>query len=230
MKLHFEKKLHFFLKDSDDQSSTWCHGNAFYICEGKPLMTDGFPSWRDRNIKFCLSPLVITLNKLLKKLSRCWWFEMPWCSSDITVMISSCITQITKFMGPTWGPPGSCRPQMGPMLAPWTLLSGKVWNIWVRSWNCGCLVTWFPYQLIAKPGNKTATVLWPDPSVVSIFEKISTVIPQYTPDAISIMYMMGGCCCSRSPVSQHIMLYNWLHMGILWCCNLPAKWMYVWYL
>ena len=22
---------------------------------------------------------------------------------------------ITKFMGPTWGPPGSCRPQMGPM-------------------------------------------------------------------------------------------------------------------
>ena len=27
-------------------------------------------------------------------------------------------------MGPTWGPPGSCRPQMGPMLAPWTSLSG----------------------------------------------------------------------------------------------------------
>ena len=26
-------------------------------------------------------------------------------------------TQITKFMGPTWGPPGSRRPQMGPMLA-----------------------------------------------------------------------------------------------------------------
>ena len=25
-------------------------------------------------------------------------------------------------MGPTWGPPGSCRPQMEPMLAPWTLL------------------------------------------------------------------------------------------------------------
>ena len=28
-------------------------------------------------------------------------------------------------MGPTWGPPGSCRPQMGLMLTPWTLLSGK---------------------------------------------------------------------------------------------------------
>ena len=33
-------------------------------------------------------------------------------------------SQIAKFMGPTWGTPGSCRPQMGPMLAPWTLLSG----------------------------------------------------------------------------------------------------------
>ena len=36
----------------------------------------------------------------------------------------SLATQIAKFMGPTWGPPGSCRPHVGPMLAPWTLLSG----------------------------------------------------------------------------------------------------------
>ena len=27
---------------------------------------------------------------------------------------------IAKFMGRTWGPPGSFRPQMDPMLAPWT--------------------------------------------------------------------------------------------------------------
>ena len=39
-------------------------------------------------------------------------------------------------------------------------------NIWVRSRNCGCLVTWFCYQLIAKPGNKTATFPWPDPYLV----------------------------------------------------------------
>ena len=40
-------------------------------------------------------------------------------------------SEIAQFMGPTWGPPGSSRPQMGPMLAPWTLLSG---------WSCvaGC--------------------------------------------------------------------------------------------
>ena len=35
--------------------------------------------------------------------------------------------------------------------------------IWIRSWNCGCPVTWSCYQLIAKLGNKTATATWPDP-------------------------------------------------------------------
>ena len=34
-------------------------------------------------------------------------------------------TQIAKFMRPTWGPPGSCRSQMGPMLAPWTCYQGS---------------------------------------------------------------------------------------------------------
>ena len=36
----------------------------------------------------------------------------------------------------------------------------NMYNIWVRSRNCDCLVTWFCYQLIAKPGNKTAAVWW----------------------------------------------------------------------
>ena len=31
---------------------------------------------------------------------------------------------IARFMGPTWGPSGADRTQVGPMLAPWTLLSG----------------------------------------------------------------------------------------------------------
>ena len=44
-----------------------------------------------------------------------------------------------------------------------TLQSCHKPSIWVRSRNCSCLVTWFCYQLIAKPVNKTATVWWPDP-------------------------------------------------------------------
>ena len=35
--------------------------------------------------------------------------------------------------------------------------------IWVRSRRCGCLLTWFCCQMIAKPGNKTVTPSWPDP-------------------------------------------------------------------
>ena len=40
--------------------------------------------------------------------------------------------QIANFMGPTWDPPGSWWPQMGPMLAPWTLLLG--WLLWRWPW------------------------------------------------------------------------------------------------
>ena len=40
--------------------------------------------------------------------------------------------------------------------------------IWVRSRNCSCFVTWFCYQLIAKPGNKTATVPWLDPYIAGL--------------------------------------------------------------
>ena len=41
---------------------------------------------------------------------------------------SSKLTQIAKFMGPTWGPPGSRRPQIGPMLVPRTLLSRDAYS------------------------------------------------------------------------------------------------------
>ena len=39
-------------------------------------------------------------------------------------------TLIARYMGPTWGPSGADRAQMGPMLAPWTLLSGKMSCWW----------------------------------------------------------------------------------------------------
>ena len=37
-----------------------------------------------------------------------------------------CRTLIARFTGPTWGPPGADRTQVGPMSAPWSLLS-EVW-------------------------------------------------------------------------------------------------------
>ena len=55
------------------------------------------------------------------------------------------VTQIAKFVGPTWGPPGSCWTQMGPMLAPWTLLSGKL-TLGI-SWFCDNWTTILMYGL-----------------------------------------------------------------------------------
>ena len=37
---------------------------------------------------------------------------------------STACSLIARFMGPAWGPSGANRTKMGPMLAPWTLLSG----------------------------------------------------------------------------------------------------------
>ena len=46
----------------------------------------------------------------------------------------------------------------------WHDLTGaKHRNIWVGSWRCACLVTWFCYHLIAKTGNETGATSWPDP-------------------------------------------------------------------
>ena len=52
-------------------------------------------------------------NDLISKLSK------P--SQSDTAITPDLSSQIAKFMGPIWGPPGCCRPQMGPMLAPMNL-------------------------------------------------------------------------------------------------------------
>ena len=88
--------------------------------------------------------------------------------------------------GMYWWPVDSPLPKIGPVMwkvfpchdtiTYWEILDfwkcsnicAQFDSIWVRSWNCGCLVTWFCYQLIAKPGNKTASVSWPNPYVVIV--------------------------------------------------------------
>ena len=113
------------------------------LCAGTSLVTSEFPTQRPVMQNFDVF-FDLCLNKWLSKQSWGWWFEMPlhslWCHcnglyisgllQDIQLNkydIAYSPSQIAKFMGPTCGPPGSCRPQMGPMLAPWTLLSGLIW-------------------------------------------------------------------------------------------------------
>ena len=66
-----------------------------------------------------------------------WRFKEHWLWQAFQIPVRTCSARshssnnairalhTTSFMGPTWGPPGPCRPQMGPMLTPWTLLSGQ---------------------------------------------------------------------------------------------------------
>ena len=70
-------------------------------------------SWIYRSIPWQLMPWLLSLGHYKP---CCWLYRMT--------------PQIAKLMGPTWGPPGSCRPQMDPMLAPWTLLSGMLSSMW----------------------------------------------------------------------------------------------------
>ena len=56
------------------------------------------------------------------KVTVATWVQVP-------VVLASLIA---RFMGPTWGPSGADRTQVGPMLTPWTLLSGILQTIW----NC----------------------------------------------------------------------------------------------
>ena len=44
----------------------------------------------------------------------------------------------SKVHGSNLGPPGSCRPQMGSMFVPWTLLSGKCSTSPVAVWSMSC--------------------------------------------------------------------------------------------
>ena len=45
----------------------------------------------------------------------------------------------------------------------WDAIAFIMTLYWIRyrSQRCGCLVTWFCYQLIPKPSNKTAVPSWP---------------------------------------------------------------------
>ena len=53
---------------------------------------------------------ILILNDLLH------FCALNWCGNELC-------SQRAEFIGTTWDPPGFCRAQMDPMLAPWTLLS-----------------------------------------------------------------------------------------------------------
>ena len=65
---------------------------------------------------------------------------------------------MARFMGPTWGPSGA--DQVGPMLAPWTLLSGYINQIKKCSEHFSLSMTLYAIQLFQDNGKPHNKALW----------------------------------------------------------------------
>ena len=71
------------------------------------------------------------------------------CLSDVKRQAIVSTTLIARFMGPTWGPRGDDRTQVGPMLAPQTLISGNDELPSLRSlWLTLCKLCWYPHTCV----------------------------------------------------------------------------------
>ena len=85
----------------------------------------------ERNLPHCHTSTILLANNKLMNLA-CLIFKKHYHGFYI---FSNCEWQwsntalIARFMGPTWGPSWANRTQVGPMLAPWTLISGCL--LWV---------------------------------------------------------------------------------------------------
>ena len=73
-------------------------------------------------------------------------------------------------MGPIW----PWRPQVGPMLAPWNLLSG-IWKLKV--------ITWInvDFSLVRFPGSPLRAILWPVPKLLYIVSYYKIVLVKWLP-------------------------------------------------
>ena len=95
--------------------------------------------------KYHIALAVICLIMLLKYSSShrgpCIWAAAMIQAISSQWIINIFITQIARFTGPTWGPSGADRTQVGPRLVPWTLLS--------RNYNKNILT--FGYQSLKYP-------------------------------------------------------------------------------
>ena len=113
------------------------------------------------------------------------------------------ITLIARFMGPTWGPSGTDRTQVGPMLALWTLLSGKI--SYVISVFTQTLIYALPDDYSQKPysriiGSLLSILIMISSSIHSLQSFLMTVYPDGRfpyPDHHS------GKWCHLSPWQPH---------------------------
>ena len=109
-------------------------------------------------------------NNLMATRNLTIWCLIKYCvleqSPDVLLIETP---QIAKFLGPTGGPAGSCPPQMGPMLAQWTLLPETPCHLSRTSCGCslmeiGCVITRLGcnklYQAVAPTEIMLGSISW----------------------------------------------------------------------
>ena len=165
----------------DDMSMTsrylwWRHqmetfSSLLAICAGNSPVPGEFPAQRPVTRIFDVS-FVLRLNKWLSKQWWGWWFETLSC--PLWRHCNGNAFRIT-LCGHFWIPLGKCLwgeawcipfryCDRAVEQTPWRARDVTVMlSIVYRSRKCACFVTWFCYQMIAKPGNKTGPPSWPDP-------------------------------------------------------------------
>ena len=103
---------------------TSCHPGACTVkikWQGRKVFSQSQRSFQMKAV-LPLAKMLATVSCLAKSINeRERWKSLFFNSPRNTTLIA-------RFMGPTWGPPGADRTQVGPMLAPWSLLSGNVSN------------------------------------------------------------------------------------------------------
>ena len=115
---------------SDSASSKVSEQNECWICSAYGLSI--------MNTMWCCYNMVIFLQNPHNRhpIAGPWRRGMGcllWVWILTFILLLSLQSLIARFMGPTWGPSGADRTQVGPMLAPWTLVSEVIswWN-----WPC----------------------------------------------------------------------------------------------
>ena len=96
-----------------------------------------FMWYMENNLIGCYADMSLDSPQMHTAVASYW--KLCTCQSFISLMItaysllhltarsdhntpSAMLSRIARFMGPTWGQSGADRTQVGPMLAPWTLL------------------------------------------------------------------------------------------------------------
>ena len=135
----------------------------------------------------------------IKLYLMCKWVDM-----------AGVITLMTRSMVPTWGPSGT---QVGPMLAPWTLLSGKIYCRNSILDNCRTVDVLHYHHITC---------------IISIILLTSIYSKNLQCSAFTICYCGANGLCSETRICETKMVMHIYIMNILSDYTMSRDLIYVW--